>query len=84
MTQFKTRRFVEDSTTWNNLRNLGVPNDSYGMPYRIPIGYTALLKYTNFPVFIGQCAVLSSAYSSDSASRNATQLRKPGVGRRGV
>lgn len=49
-----TRRFVEDTTTWDHLRDLGTPRDSYGMPYTTPPGMTSIEHLTNFPMFIGK------------------------------
>lgn len=45
------RRFVEDEDTWHEHRSIGVPYDSYGMPYQIPIGMASLERYANFPVY---------------------------------
>lgn len=48
-----SRRFVEDSTTWNNLRQLGRPRDSYGMPYKIPVGMASMERIAGFPMYLG-------------------------------
>ena len=47
------RRFIEDSTTWDNLRALGTPVDTYGMPYITPKGMASLEKLAGFPIFAG-------------------------------
>jgi hypothetical protein len=49
----QTRRFVEDGTTWDNIRTLSVPKDSYGMNYTTPKGMASLESLTGFPVFVG-------------------------------
>lgn len=49
----RVRRFEETATTWFNLRALGTPVDSFGMPYQIPIGMASLERFTGFPVFAG-------------------------------
>jgi hypothetical protein len=33
----QARRFIEDTTTWDSLRALGVPVDSYGMIYQVRV-----------------------------------------------
>jgi hypothetical protein len=45
------RRFVEDTDTWEHHRHTGVPLDSYGMPYTIPIGTASLERYADFPIY---------------------------------
>lgn len=47
------RRFAEDVKTWNNVRKLGVPLDSYGMPYKVPIAMVGLQMHTSLPLFVG-------------------------------
>lgn len=49
---FPTRRFVEDLNSWNQYRYLGVPKDSYGMPYKIPKGFASLERFASFPLFV--------------------------------
>ena len=49
----QVRRFVEDQATWNRLRSLGVPLDTYGMPYTIPQGMASLEYLAGFPIFAG-------------------------------
>lgn len=49
---FPTRRFVEDLNSWSPYRNIGVPKDSYGMPYKIPKGFASLERFASFPVFV--------------------------------
>ena len=49
----QVRRFVEDQSTWDQLRALGVPLDTYGMPYTIPQGMASLEYLAGFPIFAG-------------------------------
>ncbi|KAJ1414999.1 hypothetical protein B484DRAFT_454671, partial [Ochromonadaceae sp. CCMP2298] len=46
------RRFVEDVQTWNPYRNLGTPNDSYGMPFTIPVGFASMERFAKFPIYV--------------------------------
>jgi hypothetical protein len=43
---------VEDVQTWNPYRNLGTPNDSYGMPYTIPVGFASMERFAKFPIYV--------------------------------
>lgn len=45
--------FVEWTDTWDPFRQIGVPTDSYGMPYDIPVGMASITSFAGFPVFIG-------------------------------
>ena len=47
------RRFVEDRNSWQAYKNYGTPRDSYGMPYKVPIGMASLERISGFPVFLG-------------------------------
>jgi len=47
------RRFTEDSDTWNYLRDLGVPKDSFGMNYTIPYGMATIERLSGLPMYIG-------------------------------
>ena len=47
------RRFIEDVSTWDNLRALGTPVDTYGMAYVTPKGMASLEKLAGFPIFAG-------------------------------
>ena len=46
-----TRRFVEDEDTWRIYKRLGVPTDSFGMPFRIPTGMHSLTRMAGFPLY---------------------------------
>jgi hypothetical protein len=48
-----SRRFTEDSSSWNALRNLGSPRDSYGMPYLIPTAMASMERLAGFPIYVG-------------------------------
>lgn len=48
-----SRRFVEDTTTWDNYRKLMTPKDSYGMKYTTPKGMLSMERFAGFPVFLG-------------------------------
>ena len=50
---YVARRFIEVSATWDALRHLGVPKDSYGMPYVTPHGMASLEKLASYPVYVG-------------------------------
>lgn len=52
-TAVRARRFVESSDTWNNLRKLGTPKDSYGMNYTIPIGMASIERLSGIPMYVG-------------------------------
>jgi hypothetical protein len=54
------RRFVEDAKTWQYYKTMGVPNDSYGLSYEIPIGMADLTRFADFPVFAGMTTKLFS------------------------
>jgi hypothetical protein len=56
------RRFVEDADTWMAYKNLAVPNDSYTMPYLIPIGMASLERYANFPLYAGMLAFQKDSF----------------------
>ena len=48
------QRFTEDPRGWAlSASEEGVPLDSYGMPYQIPIGMASIGHLTGFPMFIG-------------------------------
>ena len=47
------RRFTETKQTWQAYQDMGRPQDSYGMPYTVPIGMVALEHLAGFPIFIG-------------------------------
>ena len=49
------RRFTEDSSSWEELNASisGFPKDSYGMPYKVPIGMAPIQHLTQFPLFVG-------------------------------
>ena len=51
MQTLPARRFVEDTDTWAQYRSMGVPRDSYGMPYQIPLGMASLERYAAFSIF---------------------------------
>jgi hypothetical protein len=46
------RRFVENSASWKRYQQLGTPLDSLTMPYKIPIGFSSLQKFAEFPLFV--------------------------------
>lgn len=48
-----SRRYTEDTTSWNALRNLGTPRDSYGMPYLIPTAMASMERLAGFPIYAG-------------------------------
>lgn len=52
-TSLSVRRFTESTYTWDNLRALGTPTDSYGMNYTIPIGMASLERFADLPLYIG-------------------------------
>jgi len=47
------RRFAESAESWNNIRRLGTPRDSNGMPYNIPVGMASLETFVGFPLYVG-------------------------------
>ena len=48
------QRFTEDPNGWTQSAEVeGVPLDSYGMPYKVPIGMVSLGHLAGFPLFIG-------------------------------
>lgn len=51
---YATRRFVEDTDTWDPHRALGTSLDSYGMPFTTPIGMASLERFSGFPVFASE------------------------------
>eukprot|EP01036_Dinobryon_divergens_P028399 gene28399-37335_t len=67
-----TRRFVEEKESWNNLRVLGTPTDSFGMPYTIPIGMVDI-RVEAGPLF-------PSAFQSQSRCIPPTRLFTEGGG----
>ena len=50
---FPVRRFLESTETWDNLRSLGVPTDSFGMNYTIPYGMASIERMTGIPFYVG-------------------------------
>lgn len=48
-----SRRFTEDSDSWDMYRSQVKPLDQYTMPYNIPQAMASLQSYTNFPLFVG-------------------------------
>ena len=51
--QIVSRRYMEDTTSWNPMRNVGSPKDSYGMPYIIPTAMASMERLAGFPIYIG-------------------------------
>lgn len=49
-----SRRFVESKDTWQKYQDAGFPLDSYGMPYKMPIGMLSLERMAGFPIFVGK------------------------------
>ena len=49
----RLRRFEESTHTWQPLRTLGTPLDSYGMPYKIPLAMSSLERLAGFQLFAG-------------------------------
>lgn len=50
---YGTRRFAETESSWEALNVLGSPKDSYGMPYKIPLGMYSIELLSGFPVYLG-------------------------------
>ena len=48
-----TVRYEEVAATWQPLRTLGKPFDSFGMPYKIPLAMASLERLVGFPLFAG-------------------------------
>ena len=38
---------------WIKFQSLGQPLDSYGMPYKMPIGMLSLERFADIPIFVG-------------------------------
>jgi len=49
---YYARRFVEDKSTWDNLK-LGQVRDTFGMPYDIPEGMSSIERIAGVPAFVG-------------------------------
>ena len=50
----RVQRFTEDPTGWARIASKeGLPLDSYGKPYQIPIGMASIGNLAGFPLFIG-------------------------------
>lgn len=71
--KLNTRRFVEDTTTWDRLRALGTPTDAYGMKYTTPYGMTSMEHLAGFPVFAGKLlpVILIFVYLMTSETSNS-------------
>ena len=54
------RRFTETTYSWNNMRKLGTPTDSYGMNYTIPVAMASLERFAGIPLFVGELLPLRS------------------------
>lgn len=49
-----TRRFAENVDSWTEIgSSLGVPKDSFGMPYVIPVAMTSVQKLAGNAIFVG-------------------------------
>jgi hypothetical protein len=53
------RRFIEDAETWQPYRTMGVSVDSYGEPFKVPIGMATLERFADFPIFVGTFLLFS-------------------------
>eukprot|EP01035_Chromulina_nebulosa_P023309 gene23309-30216_t len=85
-----TRRFVEEKESWNNLRVLGTPTDSFGMPYTIPIGMARIspneygqrtfIDYEPVDIRVEAGPLFPSAFQSQSRCIPPTRLFTEGGG----